>query len=78
MKALIKKASDSYWYEIKEIENIEQLFAIFNSVVVTKGNEYKNWSDDFMLLIWDGLKKEDCEAIRQCECEILIYDSYIE
>lgn len=77
MLALITKASNNYWYEIKEINTIKELFKIYPSTIVEE-NEYKNWKDYMFLDFWDGIKKEDIPLIKKAECHITIYNDYIE
>ena len=77
MLAIITKANDDYWYKLKEINTIEELFNIYNSTIVEK-NEYKNWKDYEFLDFWDGIKKEDIPLIRKAECHITIYNDFVE
>ena len=77
MLAIITKANDDYWYELKEINTIKELFDIYHSVIV-KENEYKNWKDHELLDFWDGIKKEDIPLIKKAECHITIYNGYVE
>ncbi len=63
MKALITKASDWDWFEVKEVNSIEDVLEIAPSVIIEK--------------IEDGLKQFD-EQPDDCEIEIKIYDYYIE
>ena len=77
MLAIITKANDDYWYELKEINTIKELFDIYHSVIV-KRNEYKNWKDYEFLDFWDGIKKEDIPLIKKAECHITIYNDYVE
>ena len=77
MLALITKANDDYWYELKEINTIKELFDIYHTVIV-KRNEYKNWKDYEFLDFWDGIKKEDIPLIKKAECHITIYNGYVE
>lgn len=77
MLAIITKANDDYWYELKEINTIKELFDIYHSVIVEE-NEYKNWEDDEFLDFWDGIKKEDIPLIKKAECHITIYNGYVE
>ena len=77
MLALITKANDDYWYELKEINTIKELFDIYHTVIVER-NEYKNWKDYEFLDFWDGIKKEDIPLIKKAECHITIYNGYVE
>lgn len=77
MLAIITKANDDYWYELKEVNTIKELFNIYPSVIVEK-NEYKNWKDYEFLDFWNGIKKEDIPLIRKAECHIIIYNDYVE
>lgn len=77
MLALITKANDDYWYELKEINTIKELFDIYHTVIV-EGNEYKNWKNYEFFDFWDGIKKEDIPLIKKAECHITIYNGYVE
>lgn len=63
MKALITKASEWDWFEVKEVNSIEDILAIAPSVVIYQ--------------IKEGWKEFD-EQPDDCEIEIKIYDDYIE
>lgn len=78
MLALVTKADNDYWYQIRVVNTIEDVFRIYNHVVLTKGNEYKTWTDEMFSDFWDGMKKEDYQKVRDCEISILIYNDYIE
>ena len=80
MLAIITKANDDYWYELKEINTIKELFDIYHSVIVedVEENEYKNWKDYELLDFWNGIKKEDIPLIKKAECHITIYNGYVE
>ena len=77
MLAIITKANDDYWYEIKEINTIEELFKIYHSTIVEK-NEYHNWTENDFLDFWDDIKKEDIPLMQKAKCHITIYNSYVE
>lgn len=77
MLAIITKANDDYWYELKEINTIKELFDIYHSVIVEE-NEYEDWKDYEFLDFWDGIKKEDISLIKKAECHITIYNDYVE
>lgn len=63
MKALITKASEWDWFEVKEVNSIKDILAIAPSVVIYR--------------IEDGWREFD-EQPDDCEIEIKIYDDYIE
>lgn len=77
MLAVITKASDDYYYELKEIFTIKELFEIYNRVVV-EPNPYTNWTKESFLCYWDEIKEEDISLMQKAECHIIIYDYYIE
>lgn len=77
MLAIITKVTSDYWYEIKEVNTIEELFKIYHSTIVGK-NEYHNWTEEDFLMYWDGIKKEDIPLMQRAECHITIYDDYVE
>lgn len=76
MLAIITKASDDYYYELKEVSTIEDLFKIYNHGVIVEPNPYTY--TDSIFFYWDGMKKEDMPLVRKAECHITIYDDYIE
>lgn len=73
MLAIITKASNDHWYELKEINTIKDLFNIYHSTIIEE-NEYKYWNLD----LWDYIKKEDIPLIKKAECHVIIYDDYVE
>lgn len=76
MLALITKANDSYWYQFKEVEKINDLFEIYDATIVEK-NEYQDWEkEDFAF--WDGFKEKDIPLMQQAEIHITIYNDYVE
>lgn len=78
MLALVTKANSDYWYQIRVVNTIEDIFRIYNCVVITKRNKYKNWTNEEFSDFWKGMKKEDYQTVRDCEVSILIYNDYIE
>lgn len=78
MLAIITKASNDYWYKLKEVNTIKELFDIYHSVIVEK-NGYEDWKDcEFLTFFGDNIIKEDIPLIKKAECHIIIYDSYVE
>lgn len=63
MKAVIKKASDWNYREIKEINTLEELLKIYHSLIIETDKTTIN------------LYKEKDEKI---DCVVKIYDDYIE
>lgn len=63
MKALITKASDWEWFEVKEVNSIEDVLKIAPKVIVS--------------IIRDGWKEFD-EQPDDCEIGIKIYDDFVE
>ena len=77
MLAIITKASDDFWYELKEVNTIKELFDIYHSTIVKK-NTYQRWTKKNFLDCWDDVKEEDIPLMQKAECHIIIYDSYVE
>lgn len=73
MLALITKASDSYWYEFKEINTLDDLLEIYPSVVVEQ-NRYNKDDIEF----WDDFKKEDIPKMEKAKINVIIYDYWLE
>lgn len=80
MLVLVKKASDDYWYQIRTVETIDDLFKIDkkNDLIVSRYNDYENWTGKELLYSWDGIKKEDIPLIKKADCIVTIYDDYVE
>ena len=80
MLVLVTKASDDYWYRIKTVETIDDLFKIDkkHDLIVSRYNDYKNWTDEEFLDSWDEIKKEDIPLIKKADCIVTIYNDYVE
>lgn len=63
MKALITKASDWEWFDVKEVNSVEDVLKIAPRVIIKP--------------IEDGWKEFD-EQPDDCEIEIKIYDDWVE
>lgn len=77
MLAIITKADDDYWYEIKEINTIEDLFKIYHSTIVEE-NEFRNWTEKDFLNYRNDINKKDIPLIQKAKCHVIIYNSYVE
>lgn len=64
MKALITKASDWEWFDVKEVDSIEDVLKIAPRVIVR-------------IMEKDDWKKLDGQP-GDCEVEIKIYDDFVE
>lgn len=64
MKALITKASDWEWFDVKEVDSIEDVLKIAPRVIVR-------------IMEKDDWKKLDGQP-DDCEVEIKIYDDFVE
>jgi hypothetical protein len=73
MLALITKASDDYWYQFKEVNTLESLLKIADSLIVSQNTYTKDILD-----FWDGFKEEDIPKLEKAKIEIKIYDDYVE
>lgn len=74
MLALITKASDDFYYEFKEVNTIEDIRAIYKTVIISTNY----FSSDCEGRFWDGMKKTDIPLLDKAEIEIKIYDDYCE
>ena len=63
MKAVIKKASDWNYSEVKEINTIEELLKIYHSLII-----------DTSKTIINIYKEKD----KKIDCVVTIYDNYVE
>ena len=78
MTVLVTKASDDYWYKIKEfhtMEDIQKLIKECHHSIIIEKNSYTN---DEIFEFWDGMKTEDIPIIKQCPLHITIYNNYVE
>ena len=73
MLALITKASDDYWYEFKEVSNIEDLLKIDNYLIIRP-----NLHGEDEIEFWKGFKEEDIPNLEKAKIEVQIYDDYVE
>ena len=73
MLVLITKASDSYWYRFKRINTLEDLFSIYDSLVI-----HPNTYNENVIDYWENFKKEDIPKLKEAKIEVMIYDDYIE
>ena len=73
MLAIITKASDDYWYEFKEIKEVDDIISIHPSLVI----EPNDFSTD-MVEFWEGFREDDVPLLESANLHIIIYDSYIE
>lgn len=73
MLAYITKASDWTYKEFKEINTIEDVLKIYESVIIAQ-NPYKGVS----IGDWDGFSEDDKKNLSKAEIEITIYDDWVE
>ena len=74
MLVFVTKASKSYWYDFKEVNTLDDLMKIHDSVIVEK-NIFTN-PDYFEY--WDDFKKEDIPKAISAKYHVTIYDDYVE
>lgn len=74
MLVFVTKASESYWYDFKEVNTLDDLMKIHNSVIVEE-NDFTN-PDYFEY--WDDFKKEDIPKAISAKYHVTIYDNYVE
>lgn len=73
MLVFVTKASDDDWYDFKEVNTLDDLMEIHNSVIVEKNILYPSYFD-----FWKGFKKEDIPKAISAKYHVIIYDSYVE
>lgn len=73
MLVLVTKASDSYWYDFKNVNTLEEVLEIAPSVIIEK-NDY---TEDYVE-VWEGFKEEDIPKLKQAKINIMIYDYWVE
>jgi len=79
MKYLITKASDDYWYQIKEFNTIEDLMDFIHNKCKDSVVIQKHYLSKGVFAYWEGMKKEDeNEILNNIKYQIIIYDAYIE
>ena len=79
MKFTVRKASDSKYFKIIEISNLEQLmqFVEKNGDIVIQNNyDFDESVEDIQK--WKEVTEEQAEEIKNIKHEILIYDDYLE
>ena len=79
MKFTVRKASDSKYFKIIEISNLEQLmqFVEKNGDIVIQNNyDFDESVEDIQK--WKEATEEQAEEIKNIKHEILIYDDYLE
>lgn len=74
MLVFVTKASDDYWYDFAEVNTLDDLMKIHDSVIVEE-NDYTN-PDYFEY--WDDFKKEDIPKAISAKYHVTIYDSWVE
>lgn len=81
MKAMITRASESYFVEVKDFNTLEDLLKFIenegeNRVIIEKKWD---WNDvDSLMRHWDGMTIDLAKEIIKCEYEVMIYDGYVE
>ena len=74
MKVLVTKASEDYWYQVREVNTFDDLMRIYPQVIVERNHYIIDEDFDF----WDGMVAEDIPKIKSCEFHVIIYDDYVE
>ena len=80
MTVFVTKTSSDYWYQIRNIDTIEDLMRISKknkSYVVQKNWNYGENPED-MVRFWDGMTLEDAKIITTLPYKVEIYDDYRE
>ena len=74
MKILVMKANSDYDYEIKEVNTLEELFSIYEYLIISPNTYTKEEDFEF----WEGINKEDIPTIVKIKYIITIYNDYVE
>ena len=80
MLVFVTKASDSYWYDFREVNTIDDLMEIYHAVIVQENDFYNNplnKIERFFIDYWDGFKKEDIPKAISAKYQVTIYDDYV-
>lgn len=86
MKVVITKASDSDYEQIQEFDSLEQLLEFvektkYGSVIVTAKSRSFLFDTNFSDIYDDDErieKEERLKRVADCECEVMIYDDFVE
>ena len=86
MKVVITKASDSNYEQIQEFDSLEQPLEFtektkYGSVIVTTKSRSFLFDTNFFDVYEDNERIEKEERLKRvagCECEVMIYDDYVE
>ena len=73
MLVFVTKASESYWYDFREINTLDELLDIYPQVIVERYTYHEGYFD-----FWDGFKEEDISKAEKTEIQVTIYDDYVE
>lgn len=78
MTVFVTKASDDYWYEIRNfntMEDIQQFIEECECEIIIERNTY---TDDEDFRFWDGMNPANIPTIKECPLHITIYNDYVE
>ena len=73
MLVFVTRASDDYWYKFQEVNTIEDILKIHNSVIIEPNGHTIDCVE-----FWDGFKTEDIPLLKKAKINIIIYDDYVE
>lgn len=79
MLVVVTKTNSDYWYQIRNIDSIEQLMKLdkCQSFVIQRNGWYKDDPKD-IVEFWDGMTLEDAKIISTLPYEVEIYNDYRE
>jgi len=78
MTVLVTKASDDYWYRIRNFNTIEDIQRFIKECKCGIIIERNHYTDDRIFEFWDDMKAEDIPIIKRCPLHVTIYNSYVE
>lgn len=80
MTVLVTKTSSNYWYQIRNIDTIEDLMRISkqNQSYVVQRNWHYGEDPEELIKFWEGLTLEDAKIISTLPYEVEIYNDYRE
>lgn len=80
MTVLVTKTSNDYWYQIRNIDTIEDLMRISktNKSYVIEENWHCGANPENIIRFWDGMTLEDAKIISTLPYAVEIYDDYRE
>ena len=78
MTVFVTKASDDYWYEIRNFNTMEDIQRFIEKCECEIIIERNTYTDDEDFRFWDGMNPANIPTIKECPLHITIYNDYVE